>query len=241
MTQTPEQRVTEVRTYFENPNSNFLPLTRMYAAQVLAAADAYQGNLTQLEADLEATDANPDLSEDRRRRHRAILLAAWEHRQHGAFHPLDVQADALLEGVKRQLVAPKLDPDSSVAHARLQAAERQVKLTLESVPVSELEAELRELAASDELPDVRYLLVTTTWASDYLRRRGAAAADFEADRPELLRPLLPDWAVRLADELPHLEKAATVPALLHELFDAERKRRGMPLTTLPPESVALRN
>ncbi len=236
----PEQRLADVRAHFENPALAVLPVVRHEAAIMLAAADAYQGGVTQLAADLAAVENDPALDAGRRRRHREAVLAGWAHRQDGALQPLDARAVGIIARAEAQLRAPKLDPDESTASVRLQAAERQVKRMLEPLPVSQLPAELRDLAASAEHPDIRYLLVTKTWAAAYLRRRGAdaEAEPFEAGRRELLRPLLPEWAVRTLDALPDLEKAAGVPALLRELYDAERQRRGMPPAPVLPEPVA---
>ncbi len=205
------------------------PAARADADALLSGADAYLAGVQQLDTDLDAVDADPALSEYRSR-HRDLVFERWAFRTDGMFRPLEVRAERMVTDAERQVVAPPLHPDESTANSRLQAAMRTLRGTLEPLPVPEADAELRELAGSDELPDLRYLLVTTAWASLYLRSReaAAAAAAFERDRPALLRPLLSASGQRSLDDLPGLREAARVPALVRDLYAAERVRRGVP-------------
>lgn len=112
MSQTPEQALAAVRAQLDA--ADLSPAARIDADAVLAFADQYASSLAQLDADLAAVDADPDLNEGRRRRHRDWALEGWEHRTNEIFPPLALRVDGMVENAPRQSDRPVLEQAARV-------------------------------------------------------------------------------------------------------------------------------
>ncbi len=198
------------------------------ADAMLGGADGYLESVRALDANLRALDGDRDLSDEGRRRHRGEAVQAWAAKAERTLADLDARAERMVKSVESQLSPPTLARD------RLADAERHVLMMLEPVPLSSLPRVLRDLASSDEYPDVQHLLAVTKWGGMFLRSKGATgdAERWERERTALMRPLLSESGQRALDDLVPLREAARVPSLLWDLYDAERVRRGLRRT--PP-------
>ncbi len=153
----------------------------------------------------------------------------WLEQAERLLDDLETRTGALVKNAERQLTPPPLASDATLAHLRLEAAERHLHLLLTDIPLARLPDELRDLATDGQYPDVTFLIAATSYASMLLRSKGAIAdaERFERTRYELLRGSLPPAGVQALDDLPGLKDADRLAPSMRGLHQGLRYRYGI--------------
>lgn len=197
------------------------PAARREADALQAAARGFEQGRRDFDDQLRALAENDNLRDHEKESRRAKLLAGWVTQTEATLSSLEARARRIVSDAEAQTRLPALDSP------RQDAAERHVRMILETTPTVQLPDRLAELAASDAYPDIALLLTTTAFGRMFLEARGArgqAADDWERARLEALRPRLSAAGQNAVADLPGLRAAARIPQHLRGYFDADRFR-----------------